>query len=210
MKSWNYVKLVGVMTLILALLFLAGCGAKDTLGGLKDRFAGETLEEEEQAPEIETIEPPTEDVLGETVEVMLYFSDPTGTELVSETREIPKVEGIGRETIEQLISGPRQSESELLPTIPMGTELLDINVKEDGLARLDFSRELMDNHLGGSTAENLTVYSIVNTLAQFPTVDRVQILVEGQYVDAVAGHVDVSVPLEPNYTMVLAQDESQS
>jgi len=56
---------------------------------------------------------------------------------------------------------------------------------------------------GGSKAELLTVYSLVNTVvANFPAVARVQLLVEDRPVDSFAGHIDVSRPLLPDMTLL--------
>ena len=43
--------------------------------------------------------------------------------------------------------------------------------------------------------EILTVGAIVNTLTEFPDVEKVQILVEGKKVSTLFGHLDVSDPL---------------
>lgn len=196
--------LVFALMLGLSLLLLAGCGAEDQLTNLQDEFAGEegaslTIPELTEIDEIagETSAPQ------DTTSVLLYFADPENQGLVAEAREISKVEGIARATMNELVKGP-SAESVLLPTIPLGTQLVDINVKPDGLAIVDFSSELVDNHWGGATGENLTVYSIVNTLSQFPTVDRVELRVEGQNIETIAGHVDVSGELFPDTTLVMA------
>ena len=56
---------------------------------------------------------------------------------------------------------------------------------------------------GGSEAELLTVYSVVNSLtANFPAVKRVQILIEDRPVPTLAGHVDLTRPLRPDMTLL--------
>jgi spore germination protein GerM len=144
---------------------------------------------------------PQEGLVGETKEVVLYFSDQAGEMLALETRAIAKVEGIARATVQELLAGP-SVESGLLPTISVGTKLIDINVRPDGLCIVDFSSELVDNHPGGSLNEELTVYSIVNTLTQFPTIQEVQILVDGQKVESIAGHLDVSTTMARNNDII--------
>lgn len=144
--------------------------------------------EEQPAPEDVTV---LADVVDKT-SVVLYFSNEQG-QLVAERREIPKVDGIARMTIHELTKGPEQPG--MLPTLPNGTKLKDISI-EDGLCKVDFSKELLENHPGGSAGELITVYSIVNTLTQFSTVQQVQILVDGEKVASLAGHVDLSQPLQ--------------
>lgn len=133
------------------------------------------------------------------VEISLYFSDPNGDYLQAEKREIAMVPGLARATVEELIAGPKTKG--LLRTVPEGTQLLDINV-ENGLCRVDLSKQFKDNHWGGSSGEILTVYSLVDTLTQFSAIDKVEILVEGQKVETLAGHMDLSVPVMRNTQIV--------
>jgi len=133
------------------------------------------------------------------VEVSLYFSDQNGDYLQVEKRGIAMVPGLARATVNELIAGPKNTG--LLRTIPEGTQLLDINI-ENGLCTVDLSNEFRENHWGGSSGEILTVYSLVDTLTQFPTVDEVEILVEGQQVETLAGHMDLSTSVIQNMQIV--------
>ncbi|MGI9952959.1 GerMN domain-containing protein [Moorellaceae bacterium AZ2] len=186
----------GILCAFLAVL-LGGCGLSKRSSDQPDS----QIQVQTPQGELGQRESPQVTENQETVKVVLYFSDPTGQKLVAEERLIPKVEGIARATVEELIKGPAPG-SQLLPTIPEGTVLKDINIRPDGLARVDFSKELVENHSGGSLGESLTVYSIVNTLTQFPTVKQVQILVEGQYVETIAGHLNVSSAMTRNEAII--------
>ncbi|MDN5347249.1 MAG: hypothetical protein PWP65_813 [Clostridia bacterium] len=190
-----------VIFLLLAVVLTSGCGLAQRFGAKSGQPEAQVQVPEANARPLEKVEAQGG---GETRKVVLYFADPTGQRLVAQEREIPKVEGIARATIQELIKGPGL-ESNLLPTIPAGTVLKDINIRPDGLARVDFSRELVENHSGGSIGENLTVYSIVNTLTQFPSVKKVEILVEGKKVKTLAGHVDVSDPITRNENIIAKQ-----
>lgn len=77
---------------------------------------------------------------------------------------------------------------------PQGTRLLRVNVK-DGLAEVDFSRELIDNFPGGSTTEAMIVESLCRTLAQFSDIEKVRILVEGKRVETIGEHIDIGEPI---------------
>lgn len=127
------------------------------------------------------------------VAVELYFKDPRQNKLVREKRQIPRVVGIARATMEELFKGP--AGGDLVSPFPPGTELLDINVRSDGLCIVDVSREMRGVGSGGIEAEKLAVYAVVNTLTQFPTVKKVKILVEGQQLKTLAGGVAISEPL---------------
>lgn len=133
----------------------------------------------------------------ETISVSLYFGNEKGSSLISENREIPKVEGIARSTIQELIKGP--AKAEYLEVFPGDTRLLDINLKTDGMCIVDLSSEA---GLAGSEQQaKLMVYAIANTLGQFPTVSSVSFMIEGEQVDSIAGYLDLSQPIEPDYNM---------
>lgn len=202
-------KILSLIPVFLLILLMAGClgtsrgiagspvgnNSEQTENNLKEaagHLSGDNLTQEDSRVKAGA-------KAGEVLSVVLFFADHSGS-LVPERREIPKVAGIARETMAQLCRGPGP-EKGLMPTIPAGTEVKSINIK-DGLATVDFSGELKRAHRGGSSGELLTVYSIVNTLTQFASVKRVQILVDGRIVDTLAGHLDISQPLERDSGMI--------
>ena len=83
-------------------------------------------------------------------------------------------------------------------TLPPGTRLRQAFYDDDSATLyLDFRPELVTRHPGGSAAEYFTLSSIVRTLGtNFPEVARVQILVDGQPIESLAGHFDASKPIE--------------
>ncbi|MBC7336356.1 MAG: GerMN domain-containing protein, partial [Clostridia bacterium] len=124
------------LLLVFSLAALAGCGA---LQSVREKLPGGDGAPKDVAPsgpapgEAGTGQlagtAPTPG--GATTKVTLYFADPSGQYLVPVTREIAKVEGIARATLQELILGP-ESGSDLLPTIPVGSVLRDINIRPDG------------------------------------------------------------------------------
>ena len=82
-------------------------------------------------------------------------------------------------------------------TIPRGTVLNEAYIDSQQTAYLDFSRHLTDGHIGGTTAEFLTVTAILKTVFDaFPDeIEQVQILIEGEAVKTLAGHLNLSQPL---------------
>jgi len=138
-------------------------------------------------------------VLEERKKVILYFSDPEGEYLVGEKRGIAKrgdLEDEAEELISELTKGPK---GKLIPTLPPKTRLLDLQLDERGIARVNFSKDLSKDHPGGSSAEMMTIYSIVNSLTlNFPEIKRVQILVEGKGIETIAGHISSGQPLGSN------------
>ena len=126
--------------------------------------------------------------------VTLYFIRTTETDFVLTPikREITE-EPTPRVALEALIKGPLPEEN-LEPTIPRGTKVLSLEI-EAGLATADFSTEVQDNFIGGSQLESHLVTAIIKTLTQFEEIQQVQILVEGEKVESIGGHVLINEPL---------------
>ncbi len=136
--------------------------------------------------------------------VHLYFASPDADHLKVEARRILREERITDEAkalIGELIKGPRGN---LDPTIPPETQLRELYiVPEEKCAYLDFNQAFQANHPGGSAGELLTIYSLVNTLIDnLEGIERVQILVEGETIETLAGHIDITKPLPRNSTIV--------
>ncbi|HAG11828.1 MAG TPA: spore gernimation protein [Desulfotomaculum sp.] len=113
------------------------------------------------------------------MQVALYFLKDTGVELflVREEHTIPRTTQVAKAALEELINGLPATEN-AFKVIPKGTKVLGISIN-DGLATVDFSREVLDANVG-SSGEAFGIQSIVNTLTEFPTIDRVAFEVEGK------------------------------
>jgi spore germination protein GerM len=137
-----------------------------------------------------------------TREVILYFASTDGQSLVAETRKINECqldEDCLRDTVEALIAGPQ---SDLVPILPDQVSLHAISV-DDSLVSLDFSQELIAAHPGGTQSELLTIYGLADTLTvNFPHLRQVQILVDGAQATTLKGHVDLRLPINPDFSLV--------
>jgi spore germination protein GerM len=142
--------------------------------------------------------------------VTLFFSEEEGEYLVGEKREIPKrekVEEEARETVVELIKGPK---GKLIPALPPQTKLLTLEMDQNGVAKVNFDQTLSKEHPGGSSAEMLTLYSIVNSLTlNFPQIKRVQILIDGKVVESIAGHISLKEPVSFNASIVKKMEKKQ-
>ncbi|HHY98439.1 MAG TPA: hypothetical protein GX509_06845 [Firmicutes bacterium] len=142
-------------------------------------------------------------------QVILYFAGPTNFD----DSLLPEIRDMGSSFIEapteakasmvarELISGPA-GESMLCRTIPPGTTTEWISFSHDGTLSLSFGPELSRHHWGGSRCEELTVYSIVNTLCGIPGVKRVRLLIADKRVATIAGHIMLDEPFEMNSAIV--------
>jgi hypothetical protein len=73
-----------------------------------------------------------------------------------------------------------------------GADVRDVYLLNGGVAIIDTTSEFADGHRSGVFVEELTVASLVQTLAaNVPGVTRVKILVDGKERDTLAGHADL-------------------
>jgi spore germination protein GerM len=133
------------------------------------------------------------------VRIVLYFQGADVGLLFPEEREVDvsaDSSARARRVLEELARG---STAELLPTLPAGTHVREVYFDSHGVAHVDFSREIRDNHPGGSAEELLTVESVVHSLSRnVPEVRAVHFLVNGRAATTLAGHVDLTLPLAPD------------
>ncbi len=133
-------------------------------------------------------------------EIMLYFGAPDGAGLMVEAREIEDClteEECLLATVQALVNGPI---GDLLPIFPSHTVVRQVAV-EGTVATVDFSRDLIRGHPGGSQSELLTAYGLANTLAvNFPHIRQALILVEGETVVTLKGHVDLREPVAADFS----------
>lgn len=135
-------------------------------------------------------------------DVVLYFGRMTETDfyLVPERRSVKRNKDLPRAALLELIKGPAGGTG-LEGLIPKGTRLRNLTVR-DGTAYPDFSAEIRTNFPGGSRAEELLVYSIVNTLTEFPGIRQVQFLINGDRADTIGGHMGIDMPLKRDESLI--------
>ena len=136
-----------------------------------------------------------------TIKTKVYFANSQAAYLKPEIREVKK-DQLYHNLIQELIAGPQQKN--LIATIPPQTELLGIKV-ENSIAKVNFNQALVEQHWGGTAGETMTVYSIVNTLTQFNDLDKVKILIEGQEIETLAGHMELSDPISFNSKIIKSE-----
>jgi spore germination protein GerM len=140
----------------------------------------------------------------------LYYGAADGSGLVAVQREVPLAEGIVPQGRAVLIAQLEGAPSPHLSVIPEGTVLRAFYVTQQGDAFVDLSQDVSTGHPGGSFTELLTVNAIVNAVtANLPSIQRVQILIDGREADTLAGHVDLRRPLQRDDSLVRQGAEVQ-
>ena len=131
---------------------------------------------------------------GPTETVTLYVADDAAGVVRAQSAKIP------------LPGGRQQRAEELLRTLlriyqqpgaahPLAAaaDIRSIYLVDPGAAVIDLNAPFADQHRSGILSEQLTVNSLVETLAMnVPGIHRVNILVEGKTRDTLAGHADLT------------------
>ncbi len=143
----------------------------------------------------------------EKYQVILFFSDSNERFLVPEKRFIPRektVNGQVEELVKALIDGPGEGLNKgLVGVFPDGTELKSVKVEKDGTAIINFNRNLVERHPGGSSSEVATVYALTNTLLQnLPLIKRVKLEIDGKVPETLKGHMDTRFPFTFNKELI--------
>ena len=131
-------------------------------------------------------------------EINLFLLDPTSLTLVpvKTERRLHRTELTKR--LSQVVTALiQETPPNFRNTIPRGTLLNESYIDTQQTAYLDFSNHLSDGHIGGTTAELLTITAILKTVFDaFPDdIKQVQILIDGEEVKTLAGHLNLSQPL---------------
>lgn len=138
------------------------------------------------------------------IKATLYFQSEDGLHLVATEREVPLAEGAlaqARSILEAQLSA--EPTAPLLSTIPKGSTLRGIFVSQRNEVFVDLEPSIRKAHPGGTLQELMTIYTIVNAvLTNLPDLTEVQILIGGQEVDTLAGHVDLRRPFRKNDALI--------
>ena len=134
-----------------------------------------------------------------TTELSLFFADATGKMLVPETRTVTYRADTPLEelVVEQLLSGPRAPGSR--PVFADGTRLLSLSVN-DNICYLNFNREFLTAI--PDEDPNVTIYALVNSLAELDSVQRVQIAVDGSQTVMLRDAVSLDTLFEENPDLI--------
>ena len=132
------------------------------------------------------------------IDVKVYFCGESDEELRGEYRTIRNqgnVAGNIKATISELLAGPK--DADLAPILPRKTNIINVYIDRYDICYLDFSKEIKENAMGGSSSELLIINGIAYTVAKnFPAIKKLQILVDGEEVDTIGGHINLRLPIE--------------
>ncbi len=155
------------------------------------------------------IENPGEQINSSVKEsITLYFANKDGDGLVKQKRVVHYSSNISLEklVVEQLIEGPKNNK--LMSTLPTGTKLINISVV-DGVCYLNFD-DTFRNSINDKLSEDVIIYSLVNSLTSLPTVDKVQISINGENSGVFIYNYKLSSMYKFNENLVTTKDGSSN
>jgi len=160
------------------------------------RRQGEVVRSRENAPlkVAPRLQAPTP---AQMIRVTLFFPHRDDGLLRPEERDVEKpadATGFARELMREEVAGPK--DPALAPALPEKFSVRNVFVPGNGEIVVDVNLDPAWARSVGSDEELAAVGAIVDTLLQnLAQTDRVRILVNGNPVESLAGHVDLSRPL---------------
>jgi spore germination protein GerM len=155
------------------------------------RMRGKAAQMEAVVSDRRAVAPP---VTGPTEPVTLYVADDQSGTLRPQSARIPLPEGRqqrAEELLRALVGIYVQKNSPHV--LAAEAEVREVYIVDPGLAVIDINSAFVEGHRSGILVEELTVASLVETLAgNIPGINRVRILVDGKQRATLAGHADVS------------------
>jgi hypothetical protein len=148
-------------------------------------------EKQRFADDVRPVAPPAS---GPTETVTLYVADDVAGVLRAQSAKIPLPGGRqqrAEELVRALLRIYQQPDSPH-PLAP-AADIRSIYLIAPGVAVIDLNAPFADQHRSGILGEQLTINSLVETLAaNVPGINRVKILVDGNTRETLAGHADLS------------------
>jgi germination protein M len=140
---------------------------------------------------------------GTTQLATLYFPALIEDKIMPESRSITWAENDAdrvRQIVLALAEGSHEGYGRVLPA---STTVHAVFLTANGTAYVDLSNDIRTDFEPGIESETLAIYSIVNSITvNIPSVKYVQILIQGQEVETLDGHADLTAAFAPDLTRV--------
>jgi germination protein M len=141
---------------------------------------------------------------GQNVSMVLYFANEDGTKLkeVHVSKVYDGTITIEQLIIQQLLEGVASIDGldeDYYDTIPDGTNLIKTTTK-DGICYVDFNSNFLNKRKG--LTDETAIYSVVNSLVELSSVNKVQFTIDGVQVDKYGDGTDFSDIFERNLDIV--------
>ena len=134
--------------------------------------------------------------------VRLTFPSKEKPGFVQEDFQIYATESLGaqiKQVLRLLFKGPRiaGAASAFPGTAELAWKYREAYLADSGLLVIDLDSQVLQLHPGGTTFEYMSLYTLIKSLKDnFKEVKKVQLLVAGESRESLAGHLDISEPLD--------------
>ena len=144
----------------------------------------------------------------DTVFLTLYFTNESGDGLIAVNREKGYNTNISLDKLvmDELIAGPSVSVEGVYPTLNPATKAISVLTK-DGICYVNLSADFL-NQVTKATAD-VTIYSIVNSLSELNTVEKVQIAIDGDTTGTYREKYSFSTVFERNEELITTLKEAE-
>ncbi len=179
MARYRWIRGVALVGLISLPFLLAGCGLFKSADS-KQQIDPPPAEQGSSGLNDQTMNPTTQDTSAKSAKITLYFKDANGY-VAPVTMNLPFVQSIAKEALQYMVQGGPEEGN--LPAgftalLPKGTMIKGINLDlNQQLAVVNFSKEF--SHYDAKD-ERKILEAITWTLTGFPSINQVQLWVEGQ------------------------------
>lgn len=140
-------------------------------------------------------------------ESIAYFEDNNGFIVPIKTK-IPWEEGIAKAVLKNIIKGnyldTQLNKIGLHGVIPEGTKILGMSINE-GLCKIDFSEEFQN--IETFEEEKNMISAITYTLTEFSTIDKVKIMVEGEFLSSLPNGYSIDTAFERENINLFGREE---
>lgn len=142
----------------------------------------------------------------DTANLVLYFANEAGNQLVAVNRQKPYNTNISldRLVVEELILGPSSTVEGVYPTIDPATRPISVLTK-DGICYVNLDAAFL-NTVSNVTAD-VAVYSIVNSLVELSDVNKVQIAINGDTSGMFREKYSLGTVFERNLDLVITLEK---
>lgn len=153
-------------------------------------------------------EPKTEPVPQETEFAFIKVYYPFEGRLQMEERKVEAAVSrmdIAEVTLKEYLKGPAGARKSY---IPAGVKLLGIYLGSDGILYVDLSDEFRSDFHGDALEEFLLLRGLYESLhSNVYNVEGVKILVEGEELETLGGHISLSAPLGEAVSQTMAEED---
>ncbi len=126
--------------------------------------------------------------------VTLYYASEDGKMLLKRTANVTykNTYRLEQYIVNKIVQGPSDP-SMGYSVFPAGTKVISVNTK-NGICQVNFNQELLNSTL--QVTPEVLIYSLVNSLAEVPGINAVQILIGGSSAVTFMDQIDLSAPLQ--------------